>query len=117
MASGATRSAADETIVGRRITLDTSSFTVVGVAAAVPRQPPLYQELWTPLEIDPDSREFAAVLRVVGRLEPGIGREEAQAEMAVVQERLLAAAGAAAAALACCFARSRTSSTALGERL
>ena len=87
--------AADETIVGTRITLDSSSFTVVGVAAAVPRQPPLYQELWTPLEIDPDSREFAAILQVAGRLRHGVGREEAQAEMAVVQERLLAAAGAA----------------------
>lgn len=86
--------AADETIVGRGIQLDSSSFTVVGVAAAVPRQPPLYQELWTPLEIDPDSRELASVLRVVGRIRQGIGRGEAQAELAVVQERLLETAGA-----------------------
>jgi len=84
---------ADSRLVGGQITLDSTSYTVVGVAAPMPRLPPLHQQLWTPLHIDPSDPLRASDIRILGRLSRGVTRLEAETELAVVHKRLLVLAG------------------------
>src|SRR5262245_34740937 len=78
------RFAADPALVGRTILLDGRAHTVVGImppAFRFPVQGP-EAELWLPLRAEllaehPNAR----YLRVVGRLQPGLGLEQAAAEM------------------------------------
>jgi putative ABC transport system permease protein len=78
-----------EDVVGRTVTIDMLPYTVVGVA------PPGFQfpdgaEAWAPLVL-PDPAQAARdkrYLSVMGRLAPGRSRQEAQAALAVVAERL-----------------------------
>ncbi len=76
----------DPTIIGRRITLDDNLYAVIGV---MPRTfenvlVPL-AEVWTPLQYDaslpPQGREWGHHLRIVGRLRPGAGRDQASREL------------------------------------
>lgn len=84
----------DKTIIGRQITLDDNSFTVIGV------MPPEFEnvlapsaEIWAPLQyntsLPPMSREWGHHLRVVGRLRPGISRTAATGELDAIM-RILA---------------------------
>ena len=83
------RFAGDPTIVGRQIKLDDIEYTVVGVMPAnfenvlAPET-----DLWTPLQYNtvfgPDSREWGHHLRLVARLEPGIGIDQARRELNMV---------------------------------
>ncbi|HTV66547.1 MAG TPA: ABC transporter permease, partial [Bryocella sp.] len=76
----------DTAIAGRTITLDGELFTVIGV---MPRgfenvlAPTA--ELWAPLQYNPalpsDGREWGHHLRMIGRLRPGVSREQAQSEL------------------------------------
>ncbi len=78
-------------MIGKSITLDKKSWTIVGVL------PPEMQALnigtwniWAPVSIDPD-RSLGRHLRnrqVYARLRPGVTLEEAQAEMNVIEQRL-----------------------------
>lgn len=87
-----TRFGGDRAILGQTIHLNTHPFTIVGVA------PPVFQgsttglraDLWVPVtmvtELVPNGREWLARrgtrwLKALGRLRPGIGREQAQAEL------------------------------------
>ena len=85
---------ADPAVLGRRVTLDRRSFTIVGVASPRPSVPHLDSKLWTPLHVDESSRERANIFSVTGRLKAGVGLEQAQAEMNLVQAQLLGLAGA-----------------------
>jgi predicted permease len=86
------RFAGDRSIVGRTIHINTHPFTIIGVT------PPVFQgsttglraELWIPATmvaaVVPEGEEFLRLrgntwLQVLGRLRPGVSREEAQAEL------------------------------------
>jgi len=85
------RFGSDSAIVGRNISLDDRSYTVVGVLpadAAVPRLE--YVEIWTPLHIDPTAeqhREWRG-FKAYGRLAEGRTLQEARDEMSVITRRL-----------------------------
>ena len=86
----------DPSILNQAITLDGRSFTVVGV------MPPSFEfpiqndpvELWTTIAghasgKDPVTAQRGAhFLRVIGRLKPGVTRDQAQAELTAIAARL-----------------------------
>jgi putative ABC transport system permease protein len=82
------RFGADPSIVGRALTLNGLDYTVVGIAPAA-LTVMTAGDVWTPLIIDP-GREIRLnhVIFVVGRLRPGVTREQAQAEMNTVASRV-----------------------------
>lgn len=87
---------ADPHIVGQSITLDAKSYTVVGVMPQAFQFPiqndPV--ELWTTVAGDREGKDpvtdqrGAHFLRVIGRLKPGVTKEQAQAEMTAISARL-----------------------------
>ncbi len=77
----------DPSIIGRTITLDESTWTVVGV---MPRGflLPAKSELWTPLAPAPgEAASLARILSIVARLKPGATIEQAQEEMIGIARR------------------------------
>ncbi len=82
------RFAADEDIAGRTFRLDGQVHEVVGVMP-VEFEFPAVQKLWTPLRLAAagGSRDQRS-LRALARLAPGIGLEEAGAELAAIAGRL-----------------------------
>ena len=75
-------------IVGRSLTLNGLSYTVVGVMPAG-FQFPSSAEIWAPLASDPARMHRRSnFLLVVGRLKPGITIQQAQADMSAVAQRL-----------------------------
>jgi putative ABC transport system permease protein len=89
------RFGSDPQILGRAITLNGASYTVVAVMPAgfqfpVQGQFPIpTSELWAPLAIDSaQTNRQAQYLFAVGRLKPGVMTGQAQAEMASIAERL-----------------------------
>ena len=87
-----TRFSADPQIVGRSVTLNNKSYTVVGVAPAGFNFPiataPV--QLWTSIADDSDllSQRGNHFLLVVGRLKPGMTVAQAQADMAHINGNL-----------------------------
>ncbi len=92
---------ADGNPVGRQITLDNKTYTIVGVMPEGFQFPggsgtvlriftPEVAELWVPLVLDADtlSQRSAHSLNVIARLKPGITVEQATAEMDVIQQRI-----------------------------
>ena len=81
------RFGADRGIVGRGVTLDGESYTVLGVA---PRglDFPEKRELWVPLTLDGRPTRGRHDLTVVGRLKPGATLRQARTEMAEIAGRL-----------------------------
>ncbi|MGC2108779.1 MAG: ABC transporter permease [Candidatus Korobacteraceae bacterium] len=84
------RFAADPSVVGRAVEVNGQFFTVVGVMPAG-RQYPLNTDLWLPLaqldEGERTSRQYHAA-DVIGRLRPGITREDAAVELNTIAARL-----------------------------
>ncbi|MBM3748303.1 MAG: FtsX-like permease family protein, partial [Acidobacteria bacterium] len=94
------RFGADPTLIGGAVTINQTAFTVIGVT------PPEFSDisvgggpdLWVPLRtldrLQPDQtrwREFfTSWLLIAGRLRPGVSREQAQAELDVIQRQALA---------------------------
>ncbi len=81
---------ADRRVIGRNITLDDKSYTVVGVVPPGFRFPD-WAELWMPLGqmgTDELTSRVYHPLEVVGRLKSGVGVEQAQAEMTTIAQRL-----------------------------
>ncbi|HUJ24047.1 MAG TPA: ABC transporter permease, partial [Bryobacteraceae bacterium] len=83
----------DPQIAGRTVTLDGIPFTVVGVLPhdfVFPCPDPV--QLITPLGKDEaaelEHRVGSIIFNVVGRLKPGVTREQARAELSVIQSRL-----------------------------
>jgi putative ABC transport system permease protein len=79
----------DPAIVGRGVTLDDASYTVVGV---LPDDFRFFQpfELWKPLILDPQverGNQRATLLSVLARLKPGATLEEARAETELIRQR------------------------------
>jgi len=81
---------ADPRIVGRVVRLGGEPTTIVGVMPEGFWFPAAH-ELWVPLRLQPTSPAAAApALLVFGRLSPGTTREQAQAELTVVGQRMAA---------------------------
>jgi putative ABC transport system permease protein len=86
------RFGSDQSIIGQQLTLDGSSYTIIGV------MPPQFQfapfwatraELWVPLNLAARANDRnGQSLRIFGRLQPGVTREQAQVEVATVFSRL-----------------------------
>ena len=79
----------DPKIVGGTVVLNNRSYQVVGV------MPPEFHylrdlELWTPLQLDVNSREQGHYLLVAGRLKDGVPLSQAQAEMRTVGHNYMA---------------------------
>jgi putative ABC transport system permease protein len=82
------RFGADPAIVGRSLTLDGESYTVVGVAP--PRfDMPSHRDLWLPLAVDPAKADRAShTFSVTGRLRPNVSLASATTEMVGIAGRL-----------------------------
>jgi predicted permease len=82
----------DPGILGRTITLDGSAYEVIGVMPPDFKFAPFWAtraELWVPLNLAPRMNDRrGASLRVFARLKPGVTREQAQAEMTAINQRL-----------------------------
>ena len=86
----------DPAIVNQAITLDGLSYTIVGVMPASFEFPIQNEpvELWTSIAGDASGSEpitdqrGAHFLQVIGRLKPGVTKEQAQAELTTIGERL-----------------------------
>jgi putative ABC transport system permease protein len=87
---------ADPNVIGQSVVLDGKTFTVVGV---MPRsfQFPIQNdpvELWTTVAVDREGKDpitnerGAHYMNVIGRLKPGIAKEQAQSEMTQIGARL-----------------------------
>jgi putative ABC transport system permease protein len=87
--------AADPQVIGRVVRLDEQPYTVIGVMAL--QFPPTGSsfadavELWIPLALTDDekrSRRRDSNFNLIGRLKPGVGLEQAQANMAAIAARI-----------------------------
>jgi len=81
------RFGADSQVIGRVLTLNNLAFTVIGV------MPPGFQfpqdaEIWKPMAFTAADLNRGHFIRAVGRLKPGVTREQAQAEMDLIMPRL-----------------------------
>jgi putative ABC transport system permease protein len=73
---------ADPSIVGRRIRLNRSPVTVIGVAHPAFYYPDDRIDFWAPMwALRPGNRDDARLYGVVGRLRPGVTSEQAEAEL------------------------------------
>lgn len=85
----ANRFHSDPSILGRTVRTNGQEATVIGV---MPEhfEFPINEQVWLPLLLDPDAtqRGEGVDLDVVGRLENGVDREQAAAELGVLTERL-----------------------------
>jgi predicted permease len=90
----------DPGLVGRTVRLDNTVFTIIGIAPAGFGSleldlagPP---DLWLPLMMEGQvraafptlNRDSSPSLNVIGRLRPGVSRQQAEAELAVVSARI-----------------------------
>src|SRR6266436_5294847 len=94
------RFGADASIVGGTVTINQIPFTIIGIT------PPEFSglalgsgtDVWVPLHalnrFEPDKKRwtesFSSWMLIAGRLQPGVSREQAQAELDVIHRRLLA---------------------------
>ena len=80
---------ANPNIIGQTLTLNSRSFTVVGIMPAgfeFPRE----AELWVPLAWDDNDRKTRSIhdYLVIARLKQNVSRQQAQAEMSTISSRL-----------------------------
>ena len=82
-------------LIGKSITLDMRSFTVVGILPESFRYPDgaPHQDVWIPIAQDPlfgprRSQPGVPVMSGIGRLKPGVSLAQAQAEMNTLSARL-----------------------------
>ncbi|MCI0569004.1 MAG: ABC transporter permease [Acidobacteria bacterium] len=79
----------DPALVGRSITMNGASFTVVGIAPAGFQYPDSKIEVWVPLAFSPGSGDRESrFLRVIGRLKSGVTPARARLEMEGIARRL-----------------------------
>lgn len=84
----------DTRVIGQSVTLDADVFSIVGVmprgfAVRTTELTESRADLWIPFRLVPDSRiGMGGILTVIGRLAPGVTTAQAQAELAVIAERI-----------------------------
>ena len=74
----------DPSVVGRGVTLDGKTYTVVGVLPAtfvIPDEFKTEYALWMPLTLSNTGPAPFPVVRVIGRLKPGLSMEQARSEL------------------------------------
>ena len=77
------RAGGDPDIVGRALTLNDKSYTIVGVMPETLRFPSSY-DIWLPFALDPVAErtgDFWTLLDVIGRLKPDVSSERAQSDL------------------------------------
>ncbi len=78
----------DPGILGRALTLNGARYTVIGIMPPSFAHPPS-TEIWTPIALSPATAASSQMLlRLVGRLKPGVSRESAQQELGVLYSDL-----------------------------
>ena len=82
------RFAGDPAILGRDVTLNGQQFSVIGITPAAYTLSEFEERLWAPLSFTPQDRTDYNDhgLLVVGKLKPGVTREQAQADLMRVTE-------------------------------
>ena len=100
-----TRRFGTEDVIGRTMALNDQVFTIVGVAPGefTGVMVPLVGDLWVPLAadtllrpaLDPSTRLDETSFHLIGRLEPGVDRMRAQAELDTIGRQLRQARGEA----------------------
>ncbi|HEX8140372.1 MAG TPA: ABC transporter permease [Pyrinomonadaceae bacterium] len=80
----------DPNIVGRSISLNASSYTVIGIMPPTFQFPDRETEIWTPVAFDEKQAQQHGghYISVVGRLKPGVTLAQAQTEMSAIAARL-----------------------------
>jgi putative ABC transport system permease protein len=80
----------DRNIVGQSVTIDGDLHTIVGVMPPGLSFPAENMQLWVPMSIDPaNAQDFTAgYLNLLGRLNPSVKKEQAQAELAAFARHL-----------------------------
>jgi putative ABC transport system permease protein len=89
-----TRFGGDAHVVGRTVQLDTNNVTIIGVLpAAFEFAPRGNAQLWVPLHISGGmaTRRNLRWMRVVGRLAPGVTRDQSETEMRLINTNLATA--------------------------
>jgi putative ABC transport system permease protein len=86
------RFGSDANVIGQQINFDGEGYTIIGVMPAEFQFAPFWAtraELWTPLNLAARANDRGGQsLRVFARLQPGVTREQAQAETATIFKRL-----------------------------
>src|SRR6266480_5091469 len=87
------RFASDPSVIGRALTLNGESYTVIGVMPRFVQLPGFANrndQLWVPIAFPPEeaSQRGNHFLEVIARLKPGITLKQAQAEMETIAARL-----------------------------
>jgi putative ABC transport system permease protein len=87
------RFGANPKLIGQSIALDGQPYTVAGIMPQGFRWPASSRfdsgtDLWIPFQLPPQSRDPANYLAVIGRLKPGVTRQQAAASMSVLSHRL-----------------------------
>ncbi len=82
----------DPSIVNQTILLDAKPYAVIGIMPSWFTYPDSSIQLWTPVYHEEKTEEIQAIdshdFTAVGRLQPGVTREEATAELSVITRRL-----------------------------
>jgi len=82
-----TRFGSDPSLIGRQVRLNGEPFTVVGIVRDdVQLQRPA--QIWSLVIAPPSLPRTARFLQAIGRIKPGVSLDAAQADLAVVAERL-----------------------------
>ena len=84
------RFGSDKNIIGKALTLNGGSCTVVGVMPPTFQFPNRETELWTPIAFSPQqvTNRRRHYLEVIARMKPGVTLQQAQAEMNTIAVRL-----------------------------
>jgi len=88
------RFGSDRTIIGRQITLDDSSYTVIGIMASFENILARSAELWTPLQygdanaVTFQTKEWGNHLRMIGRLQTGVSTDQARCSNSTLRKAL-----------------------------
>lgn len=80
-----------QNVIGSRMVLDETSYTIIGVMPASFHFPARQQVVWIPLALAPEqitARVSAHFLSVIARRKPGVNEQQAQAEMSALAARL-----------------------------
>jgi putative ABC transport system permease protein len=86
------RFAGDSAVIGRSVTIDGQSHTIVGVAPAGFRFPDDETEIWKPIAFTAENlsenERGSHYLSVIARMKPGVTITQAQADMAALAQRM-----------------------------
>lgn len=80
---------ADQNVVGKNVTINDVSYTIIGVTPQDFR-PPVGGRFWLPLRVPNESKEDRGTrfLRVIAKLKPGVSVEQAQTDLSLVSSQL-----------------------------